>query len=155
MTVSVSGDRPAPVARLAAGAVRTLDRIPAAPAVLLLRLGVALVFWRSGMTKLPSWQTTIMLFENEYRVPVLAPEAAAYLATGLELAGPAMLLLGLGTRAAAAGLLGMTIVIQLFVYPQFYPDHLLWAGPLLYLLLRGPEAWSLDAVIRRRFMPAP
>jgi putative oxidoreductase len=59
-----------------------------------------------------------------------------------------MLTLGLGTRLAAAAMLGMTLVIQLFVYPQSYPDHLLWAGPLLYLLLRGPGAWSVDAGIR-------
>jgi putative oxidoreductase len=70
------------------------------------------------------------------------------MATGVELLAPIMLVLGLGTRLAAAAMLGMTAVIQVFVYPGSYPDHLLWAGPLLYLLLRGPGAWSIDARIR-------
>lgn len=155
MTLPLSSAGRTPfAARAVAGLVRTLDRIPLAPVALVLRLGVALVFWRSAMTKLASWQQTIMLFEEEYQVPLLPPEAAAYLASGVELAGPVMLLLGLGARLAAAGMLGMTLVIQLFVYPDAYPSHLLWAGPLLYVLLRGPGAWSIDAAIRRSFMAA-
>jgi putative oxidoreductase len=125
-----------------------LECIPLALPVLVLRLGVSLVFFRSFLTKVASWDTTIMLFQNEYNVPLLPPGLAAILATALEIIGPAMLVLGFGTRLAAAAMLGMTLVIQLFVYPQSYPDHLLWAGPLLYLLLRGPGAWSVDARIR-------
>jgi putative oxidoreductase len=76
------------------------------------------------------------------------------MAAGLEFLGPIMLVLGLGTRLAAAAMLGMTVVIQVFVYPESYPDHLLWGGPLLYLLLRGPGAWSVDARIRAAFESA-
>ncbi len=127
-----------------------LDRLPIAIAEIPLRLGIALVFWRSGQTKLANWDLTVLLFREEYRVPVLPPELAAYLATAVEHAAPVMLLLGLGTRAAAAAMLGMTLVIQVFVYPSSYTDHLLWLGPLLYLLLRGPGVLSLDHLIRRR-----
>ena len=128
--------------------IAKLECIPVAIPILVLRLGVSLVFFRSFLTKIDNWDITILLFENEYNVPLLPPGLAAILATALEIAGPVMLTLGFGTRLAAAAMLGMTLVIQLFVYPQSYPDHLLWAGPLLYLLLRGPGAWSVDARIR-------
>ncbi len=131
-------------------AIARLERVPTAVPALVLRLGVALVFWRSGQTKLANWDLTVALFADEYRVPVLPPELAAYLASAIEIAAPIMLLLGLGTRLAAAAMLGMTLVIQVFVYPTIYPDHLLWAGPLLYLVLRGPGALSLDHALRRR-----
>ena len=138
------------------GAVRAiifrLEQIPMALPELVLRLGVALVFWRSGLTKLPFGNiSTLALFQEEYKVPLLPPELAAYLATSIELVVPWLLLVGLGTRLGAAILLGQTLVIQLFVYPEDYPDHLLWAGPLLYLLLRGPGAWSIDRLIRGAF----
>jgi putative oxidoreductase len=129
---------------------KALERVPVALPELVLRLGVSLVFYRSFRAKIADWNTTILLFENEYNVPILPPEVAAVIAAALEIAGPIMLVLGFGTRLAAAAMLGMTLVIQLFVYPQNYPDHLLWAGPLLYLLLRGPGKWSLDAIIRDR-----
>lgn len=135
---------------LACGIFDRLDRLPAAIFEVPLRLGVALVFWRSGQTKLANWDLTEMLFREEYRVPALPPELAAYLATAVEHAAPLMLLLGLGTRFAAAAMLGMTLVIQLFVYPSSYTDHLLWLGPLLYLSLRGPGVLSIDHLIRRR-----
>jgi putative oxidoreductase len=138
------------------GAVRAiifrLEQIPLALPELVLRLGVALVFWRSGLTKLPFGNiSTLALFQDEYRVPLLPPELAAYLATSIELIVPWLLLVGLGTRLGAAILLGQTLVIQLFVYPENCPDHLLWAGPLLYLLLRGPGNWSIDRLIRSAF----
>jgi putative oxidoreductase len=134
-------------------AIAALESIPAALPELVLRLGVSLVFFRSFLSKIESWDTTLLLFENEYQVPLLPPGIAALLATGLELVGPIMLVLGFGTRLAAAAMLGMALVIQLFVYPQSYTDHLLWAGPLLYLLLRGPGRWSIDARIRAAFDP--
>lgn len=133
--------------------IRALERVPVALPALVLRLGVALVFWRSGVTKLPFGNdTTILLFEEEYRVPILSPALAAYLATAIEIVVPWMLIAGIGTRIGAAILLAETLVIQIFVYPQNYPDHLLWAGPILYLLLRGPGTWSIDYQIRRRFI---
>lgn len=140
------------VSNLLATAIRLLERVPVAIPQLIFRIALAIVFFRSGLTKLASWDTTILLFENEYNVPLLPPEFAAYLATAVELAAPVALVLGLGTRLAAAALLGMTLVIQIFVYPGSYPDHLLWAGPLLFLLLRGPGTWSVDAALRRKFL---
>ena len=133
------------------GSAALLERIPVALPQLLFRFGVGLVFWRSAQSKLASWDTTLLLFREEYKVPVLPPEFTAYLATVVELTAPILLTLGLATRLGAAALLGMTLVIQIFVYPQSYPDHLLWAGPLLYLVIRGPGVVSLDHLIRRRF----
>jgi len=85
-------------------------------------------------------------------VPILPAAFAAYLTTLIELVVPWMLILGIGTRIGAAVLLVETLIIQIFVYPQNYPDHLLWAGPLLYLLLRGPGAWSIDYHLRRQLV---
>ncbi len=139
-------------ARLPARAIALLERVPVAIPQLFFRFGMGLVFWRSAQSKLASWDTTILLFQEEYKVPLLPPEIAAYLATTVELTTPILLVLGLATRLGAAVMLGMALVIQLLVYPQNYPDHLLWAGPLLYLILRGPGVLSLDHLIRRRFL---
>lgn len=141
--------------RLAASTLARLDRLPLWLPELLFRVALALAFWRSARTKLASWDMTLALFADEYRVPLLPPGLAACLATGVEIAAPAALLLGFGTRIAALALLIMTLVIQLFVYPQSYAAHLLWAGPLLYLILRGPGLLSADHLIRRRCRPAP
>jgi len=84
-------------------------------------------------------------------VPILPPVIGAYLATATELGASLMLILGLGTRFAAAALLGLTLVIQVFVFPENWPDHLLWASILAWLLTRGPGALSLDHVVARRF----
>jgi len=130
---------------------KTLERIPVALAALVMRAGIALVFWRSGQAKLPFGNDTVLtLFREEYKLPLLPPELAAYLATTIELSCPVLLVLGFVTRPAAAILLAQTLLIQIFVYPMNYPDHLLWAGPLLYLLLREPVKWSFDAAIRDR-----
>jgi putative oxidoreductase len=137
---------------LPARIVRWLDGLPIAVAEIFMRAGPALVFWRSGQQKLASWDTTVMLFKEEYRVPLLPPEFAACLATGVEHVAPIMLVLGLGARLGAAAMLAMTMTIQLFVYPESYPSHILWAGPLLYILLRGPGMLSVDHAIRRRWM---
>jgi putative oxidoreductase len=118
---------------------------------LLLRAGVAGVFWKSGMTKLANWDLTVQLFADEYRVPVLPPELAAYLGTAAELICPALLLFGFGARFGAAALLGMTFVIQTFVYPSNWSEHLLWASILLTILTHGPGRLSLDHLIARRF----
>ena len=137
--------------KLIASTIDLLERVPIALPALVLRFGVALVFWRSGLTKLPlGSDMTILLFEEEYRVPILPAAFAAYLTTLIELVVPWMLIAGIGTRIGAVVLLVETLVIQIFVYPMNYPDHLLWVGPLLYLLLRGPGKWSVDALVRDR-----
>ncbi len=133
-------------------ALDRLDRFPYTLLAIPLRFAVATVFWNSAMTKLPSWDTTIALFADEYKVPLLPPELAAYVATSIELSMSVLLVLGFLTRPAAAVLLGMTIVIEVFVYPQAWPTHIQWAAMLLVLLARGPGKFSIDWLIRRRIV---
>lgn len=130
--------------------IRRLDGVPYAFLAIPLRLAVATVFWNSAMTKLANWNTAIELFVEEYKVPLLPPELAAYMAVSIELTMPVLLVLGLATRAAALVLLGMTAVIEVFVYPLAWPTHLQWAAMLLVLLCRGAGTWSVDHGIRRR-----
>ena len=131
---------------------RVSTAIPDWPLAFLLRLGVAVPFFLSGRTKVEGLLTitpsTRYLFAEEYRVPLLPSDLAATLATYAEHTLPVLLVLGLFTRSAALGLLGMTLVIQLFVIPGGWPTHLLWAGPLVYLVARGPGAASLDRLLR-------
>lgn len=126
--------------------------IPDWPLALLLRVSVAAPFFLSGRTKVDGFLTlspsTQYLFAEEYRVPLLPPETAALMATYAEHLLPVLLVLGLATRPAALGLLAMTLVIQLFVVPGGWPTHLLWAGPLIYLIARGPGAASLDRLLK-------
>jgi putative oxidoreductase len=122
-------------------------KIPYAVLALPLRVAVATVFWNSAMTKLANWEATLSLFTDDYKVPLLKPDIAAYLATAIELTTPALLIFGLFTRYAALVLLGMTTVIEVFVYPQAWPTHIQWAAMLLVLLSRGAGAFSLDALI--------
>lgn len=129
--------------------LRWLEHIPYTILAIPLRLAVATVFWNSAMTRLASWETTVALYADEYRLPVLPPELAAYIGTSIELSTPVLLILGLLTRAAAAVLLGMTAVIEIFVYPQAWPTHIQWAAMLLVLLARGPGKFSCDWLIRR------
>ena len=114
-----------------------------------LRLGVAWIFWSSAQVKLINWQRTIELFAEEYRVPLLPPEIAATMALSIELACPILLVLGLFTRLAVLVLLGMTAVIQIFVYPEAWPTHLQWAAMMLVLLCRGAGAFSIDRLLWR------
>lgn len=132
--------------------VRVLACCPTWIQGLLCRWGVAAVFWRSGRTKVTGFainETTYDLFRDEYQVPLLPPELAAVLATVSEHLFPALLVIGLASRLSAAALLGMTLVIQVFVYPGSWPDHLLWASALVYVLTRGPGAVSLDHYVFR------
>jgi putative oxidoreductase len=126
-----------------------LTSIPYTLLALPLRVAIATVFWNSGTTKLASWDTTLELFSDEYKVPLLSPEIAATLAASIELSMPVLLVLGLCTRGAALVLLGMTSFIEIFVYPQAWPTHIQWAAMLLVLLCRGPGAFSLDALLAR------
>lgn len=133
-----------------------LNAFPLSPALLMLRIALAILFWRSGLTKVattasgmlpelpPRLATGVVeIFANEYRVPLLPPDIAAMLGAGGELILSALLLFGLFGRFAAAGLLVVTAVIQ-WVYPGNWSEHLLWAGCLLLLIIRGPGSLSLD-----------
>jgi len=142
--------RLSPMLALVDRAVRLLDEVPYTLLALPLRVAVATVFWNSAMTKLANWDTAIELFTEEYKVPLLPPEIAANLALSIELTTPVLLVLGLLTRAAALVLLGMTTVIEIFVYPQAWPTHIQWAAMLLVLLCRGAGKLSLDHVLWQR-----
>lgn len=115
---------------------------------LLARLAIAGIFFQSGRTKVDGLLTlsdsTYSLFRDEYAVPLLSPEVAAHLATYAEHLFPILLVLGLFTRFSALALLGMTAVIQVFVYPDAWTTHLSWAALLLLLVSRGGGAYSLD-----------
>ncbi|MGX6571268.1 DoxX family protein [Cupriavidus necator] len=149
-----SSDAPLTLAARAQRVVDWLDRIPYTALAIPLRLAVATVFWNSAMAKLANWATAVELFREEYRLPLLPPELAAYLAVSVELTAPVLLVLGLATRPVALILLGMTTMIQLFVYPQAWPTHIQWAAMLLVLLARGAGTLSVDWLIRRRLMGA-
>ena len=126
-----------------------LGRFPLSIIQLGMRIGVGAVFFNAGILKLNSFEFAVKLFEDEYRVPVLAPAVAARLAMLNELTSSTLLFLGLGTRLATLPLLGMITVIQVFVYPRAWPDHVLWGSILIFLLTRGPGALSLDHLIER------
>lgn len=139
------------VERLGA-AIEWLGRFPAAILQFIFRFSIAAVFWHSGMTKIASWDSTIALFRDEYTVPVLPPEIAATLAATVELTCPVLLVLGLATRLATLPMLGMTFVIEAFVYPEYWIEHLMWAAILLAILTGGPGPLSLDRFVARAFL---
>jgi len=129
-----------------------LEAFPYSLLALPLRFAVATVFWSSAMTKLANWQTALALFSDEYKVPLLPPDVAAYMAVSIELSTPILLVLGLLTRFAALVLLGMVSVIEIFVYPQAWPTHIQWAAMLFVLLFRGAGDFSLDHLLARRWL---
>jgi len=143
-------------------------RLPESAIALLGRTALAGVFWRSGQTKIEGlaidlfsgqiefgWprlsDSAVFLFREEYRLPLIPPEWGALLAAWGEHLLPLLLLVGLGTRFAALGLLGMTAVIQFLVYPDAWPTHGVWAAVLLWLMARGPGVVSLDHLLARRW----
>jgi putative oxidoreductase len=132
---------------------RWMRRMPDSLLLLMARLGIAAVFFQSGRTKVEGLLTikpsTYDLFASEYALPLIPSDWAARLATGAEHLFPILLVLGLGTRISALALLGMTTVIEIFVYPDAWPTHLSWAALLLPLVVRGGGNWSLDRVLRR------
>ena len=135
------------------------ERIPYAVIALAARLAVADVFWRSGQTKVSGFsirEETFYLFREEYKVPLLPPDLAAYLSTVGEHVFPILLFLGLASRLSALGLLAMTMVIQLFVLPGGWPEHILWLSLLALIIARGPGAISIDHLIwnSRFLLPA-
>jgi putative oxidoreductase len=144
---------PAPSTAPLSHAVGVIERLlPPDVISLVARVSIAAVFFLSGRTKVEGLLTitegTFILFRDEYRVPLLPPDVAAVMATGAEHLFPVLLVLGLATRFSALALLGMTLVIELFVYPLGWPTHLLWAAVLLHLLRFGGGRFSLDHLLR-------
>ena len=143
---------PVPLTTWMQRAAATLQALtPHALLALGARLSISAIFFQSGRTKVEGWFTisdsAYALFRDEYRLPLISPELAAPLAAGAEHVFPLLLVLGLGTRAAALALLGMTLVIQCFVYPSAWPTHLSWAVLLAYLAGRGGGPLALDRVL--------
>ena len=149
-------------------AISLCARTPHSLIALVARFSIAAVFWKSGQTKIEGLKIDIVdgtfnlgwprlsdsaidLFRDEYKVPLIPPELAAPLAAAAEHMLALLLLIGLATRLSALGLLVMTAVIQIFVYPGAYPTHGVWAAVLLYLVARGPGAVSIDHWIARRW----
>ena len=135
------------------------ERIPHSLVALASRIAVADIFWRSGQTKVSGFsirEETFYLFREEYKVPLLPPDLTAYLSTIGEHVFPVLLVFGLASRLSAIGLFGMTLVIQLFVVPGGWPEHILWFALLGSIVARGPGAISLDHLIwnSRSLLPA-
>ena len=139
--------------RLVGQTMQALGHIPNDLIALVARLSRAGVFWRSGETKLDGWSVSdsaVYLFENEYRLPLIDPWLAAHLAAFAEHVFPVLLVVGLASRFSALALLAMTLVIEIFVYPDAWPTHGTWAACLLFIAARGPGLFSIDALIARR-----
>jgi putative oxidoreductase len=138
-----------------------LGKIPQDLSLLLGRLAIASVFWRSAQTKISGWEfldqswkffdisdSAIMLFQYEYNLPLLSPRVAAYLGTTAEFFLPLLLVLGLGTRFAALGLFLVTCIIQFMVFPDAWPTHILWFAILVYLMQKGSGRLGVDYFLR-------
>lgn len=142
-------------------------RLPDSLIALVARFSIAAVFWQSGQTKVEGFAVNIVsgdftigwprlsdsvvaLFQDEYQLPLIPPEAGAIMAAFAEHLFPLLILLGLATRFSALALLGMTLVIQVFVYPGAYATHGVWAAVLLYLIAHGPGKLSIDHWIAQR-----
>lgn len=140
---------------------RLATKIPDELLMLTARLAIFSVFWRAAQTKITGWEflgqnwqffnlgpSTVLLFKHEYQVPLLPAEFAAYTATFAEFFLSLFILFGFATRLSALALLGMTLVIQFFVYPAAWPTHILWAGLLLYLIKSGAGRISVDQLLK-------
>ena len=128
---------------------RWLARFPLSILLLAGRIGVGATFFKAGLLKYNSFEFAVKLFQEEYRVPLLDAAVAARIAMVQELTIPFLLFLGLATRIATIPLLAMIAVIQTFVYPNAYNDHLVWGSILVLVLTRGPGVFSLDYLILR------
>ena len=133
-----------------------LESVPFSVNSLLCRVALAGFFWRSGQTKVHGFfvinDSTYDLFRDEYKLPLLPPDVAAVMGTVTEHLCSVLLLIGLASRASAGVLFGMTLMIEIFVYPESWPDHLMWAALLLVIILRGPGTVSIDHLIRKKFL---
>lgn len=140
--------------RLAARAIGLVEMIPYFALGLAARVFPAAVFWQSGQTKVEGWHlkaSAIELFRDEYRLPVVDPVVAAHAAAFSEHFFPILLVLGLASRFAACALLIMTSIIEIFVYPDAWPTHGVWATCFLLTIARGPGLLSLDYLIARHY----
>lgn len=152
---------------LISGIIAQLSRIPDSLIALIGRFSIAAIFWKSGQTKIEGlaidlvsgefqfgWphlsESALELFRSEYRLPLLPPELAAPMAAFGEHFFPILILLGLATRFSSLALLVMTTTIQIFVYPDAYPTHGVWATVLLVLIARGPGKISIDHWLAKR-----
>ncbi len=152
-----------PISRFAFSARNIFSGIPEDLLAISARIAIATVFWNSAQTKISggsfldqSWnvfnlnQSTFMLFEYEYSLPLIPANIAAYMATFGEFFLSLAIIAGIATRLSATGLLAMTVVIQIFVYPDAWPTHILWATGLLYLIKYGPGHLSVDRLLFRK-----
>ena len=131
-----------------------MDRIPYWLVAFAARIFPAAVFWQSGQTKISGWHlkpAAIVLFQNEYQLPLIDPAAAAYASAFAEHLFPLLLVIGLASRFSALALLLMTAVIEVFVYPWGWPTHGVWAACFLLVIARGPGSLSLDHLIARSY----
>ncbi|MFI4954460.1 MAG: DoxX family protein [Gammaproteobacteria bacterium] len=141
------------ISRIILRSIHFLEDFAAPIILLIIRLWMARIFWYSGLVKISDWQSTLALFQYEYKVPLINPELAAYLAALTELTCPILLTLGIATRFATIPMLIMTIVIQ-FTYLDS-SEHFYWAMLLATILCFGPGKISLDYWVRKRIaMPA-
>lgn len=144
-----------PIDRAVLRLIAVLERTPVSLVSLLARLSMAGLFWQSARTKVESGtlltlsSSATMLFAEEFRLPVLPPEVAAHLALYAETLLPILLVLGFASRFAALGLIAMTLVIQIFVYPDAWPTHGTWIAALAWIVVHGPGFLSVDALVRR------
>jgi len=142
-------------ARIVQRLIAAMDRIPYWLIALSARSFPAALFWQSGQTKVAGFSlkpSAIALFENEYQLPLIYPEIAAYVSAVAEHLFPVLLVIGLASRFSALALLVMTTVIEVFVYPGAWPTHGVWATCFLIVIARGPGLLSLDHLIARRFL---
>jgi putative oxidoreductase len=128
-----------------------LDRVPLSFLLLFARAATFSVFFRSGLVKLADWNATLQLFDNEYKVPVIPPHIAAYMSASMELGLSSLVLIGFATRFSVLGLLGMVSVIQIFVYPMAWPDHIQWLAFMIFIVCRGPGVVSVDYGLGKLF----
>lgn len=131
--------------------IKLPEHIPFSLIQLAARVAVAHVFWQSAQSKLASWPVTLQLFANEYNLPFIDPSIAAPLATTAEITGSVLLFFGVFSRLGALMLLGVVSVIQIFVFPENWAEHLLWGSLLLLVLTRGAGVISVDHLFERIF----
>lgn len=151
--VGAKGDCVAEKPSMLASWSRLLERIPYSLIALSARVFPAAVFWQSGRTKVEGWrlsENAVFLFKEDYKLPLIDPAIAAHAAAIAEHVFPVLLVIGLASRFAALALLAITLVIEIFVFPDAWPTHGVWATCFLIVIARGPGALSLDHLLFRK-----